>query len=130
VFNFASKELLLDGPSPARGLALKKSRHSREDRDPFTAGQLAQIFGSSLFTTEAGQRAQIGRAGKFWVPLLSLFMGLRQGEACQLEVTDFETIEGIACVRIQGGADHTDKRVKTEAANRIVPIHPKILETG
>jgi integrase len=130
VFNYASKELLIDGPSPARGLALKKSRHRREDRDPFKADQLAQIFGSSIFTTEAGQRVQIGCAGKFWVPLLSLFMGLRQGEACQLEVADFESIEEIPYVKVRGGTDPTDKRVKTLAGNRIVPIHPKLLELG
>jgi Phage integrase family len=61
-----------------------------------------------------------------------LFSGLRLNEICQLEVTDIRQIEGIACFRIASGVSETgeQKRVKTAASERIVPVHDELVRFG
>ena len=51
--------------------------------------------------------------------LLAAYTGARIEELCQLKVTSVLKVDGVSCFSIEDA--------KTEAGNRLVPIHPKLL---
>lgn len=128
--------------NPAEGLALPDDRDQRDLRQPFTIDQLKAIFNAPLYTgcqdDEEGYAKpgpNVIRRGRFWVPLLSLWTGMRMGECCQLHVDDVTTLDGVPVILIddagEPGADDADKkRVKTEAGKRFVPVHPELQRIG
>ena len=63
-----------------------------------------------------------------WLPLLALFTGMRQGELCQLSTADLQQEEGTWVFRVH--ADREGQRLKTEAAQRVVPIHSILVRCG
>nr|WP_162559901.1 site-specific integrase [Methylobacterium radiodurans] len=128
--------------NPAEGLALPDDRDERDLRQPFSTAQLKAIFNAPLYTgcqdDEAGYAKpgpNVIRRGRFWVPLLSLWTGMRLGECCQLRTDDVSVLDGVPVILIddagEPGADEADKkRVKTEAGKRFVPIHPELQRIG
>lgn len=128
--------------NPAEGLALPDDRDQRDLRQPFSTEQLQAIFNAPLYTgcqdDEEGYAKHgpnVIRRGRFWVPLLSLWTGMRLGECCQLRVDDVAELEGVPVILIddagEPGADDADKkRVKTEAGKRFVPVHPELQRIG
>jgi integrase len=137
-FNFAVNEGWNDR-NPAKGLRVSDPVDRRDKRLPFSTHQLQLIFNAPLYrgcvNDEAGY-ANVGpnimRRGRFWVPLIALYSGMRLNEICQLDTADVRTIDGIDCFvisqRSDSGAD--DKKIKTSMSERIVPIHTTILECG
>ncbi|WP_313902106.1 site-specific integrase [Methylobacterium sp. E-046] len=112
------------------GVAAKDRRH------PFSTEQLVKIFNAPLYTgcqnDEAGYaRAgnQVIRRGRFWVPLIALFTGMRMNEICQLLVRDVAQLDGNDVI-IVAADDAGVKRVKTAAGERFVPIHPELKRCG
>lgn len=67
------------------------------------------------------------RDGKFWLPLIGLFAGLRLEEACQLAVADFRKTGGLWVMDVTGDEDG---RVKKRSSNRTVPVHPELIRLG
>ena len=53
-------------------------------------------------------------------------------EICQLDVNDIVEYHGVPCFRITNESEegYSDKRTKTPAANRHVPIHRELVEIG
>ena len=49
-------------------------------------------------------------------------------EVCQLNVSDIQLTDGIWTINLN--ADCEDKSIKTEAGNRIIPVHPKLIDLG
>jgi integrase len=138
MFNWAVKEEMLDR-NPAQGLRVPDPTARRDKRLPFTTAQLRAIFSAPLYTgclDDAQGYAMQGpnrpRSARFWIPLVSMFCGLRLNEACQLDVSDVRLIEDIDCFviteRSEGGA--TDKRLKTTSSERVVPVHATLLDLG
>ena len=128
--------------NPSEGLALTDDRDQRNLRQPFSQVHLQAIFNAPLYTgcvdDEDGYATPGGnviRRGRFWVPLLSLWTGMRLGECCQLLVDDVTDFDGVPVILIddagEQGADEADKkRVKTEAGKRFVPVHPELQRLG
>ncbi len=69
----------------------------------------------------------------FWLPLLALYTGARRNELCQLEASDIVQHQGVWCLRIttDSEADGTEKlnlkSLKTDGAERLVPLHPHLV---
>jgi integrase len=127
--------------NPVKGLSVGTDGLSHKDRRrPFSADQLKKIFAAPLYTgcvDDLYGYARPGmnrpKRGRFWVPLLSLFHGLRLGEACQLHVSDVTELDGVPVILIRSTDDDdedTEKRVKTEAGERFVPVHPEVVKIG
>ncbi|WP_267358935.1 MULTISPECIES: site-specific integrase, partial [unclassified Methylobacterium] len=102
----------------------------------FSTEQLTNIFNAPLYTgclnDEAGYArvgTQVIRRGRFWVPLISLFTGMRMNEICQLLVRDVAQLDGVDVI-IVAADDAGVKRVKTAAGERFVPIHPELKRCG
>jgi len=70
------------------------------------------------------------RDGKFWVPIIALYSGLRLGEIAQLLVSDIKWEHDIPYFDINKGEGEDDKQLKTWASVRRVPIHPKLIALG
>jgi len=123
--------------NPAKKLRIQGKRsYTKNGRDPFTVDQLNRIFRTPLYTgcRDDWQGYAIPgpakpRRGRFWVPLLCLFHGMRLNEACQLTCDDIVTMDGVDVILIRGTDDET-KRVKTEAGQRFVPVHPEVAQIG
>ncbi len=57
---------------------------------------------------------------------------MRLNEICQLDVADIQTVEGVDCFSINDCATPNigDKRLKTTSSERLIPIHPTLLDIG
>jgi integrase len=57
---------------------------------------------------------------------------MRLNECCQLHVADVRVLDGVHCIMIQEADEQGegDKRVKTEAGERYVPVHPELTRIG
>ncbi|MCB1225594.1 MAG: site-specific integrase [Verrucomicrobiales bacterium] len=143
VFNYA-KDVGKIAESPAKAKRLfeqfRAKRRKKTTRQLFTKDELASMFRAPLYTgcvdDELGYAkpgSALPRRGRFWVPLIALFHGCRLGEICQLYTEDVKESEGIPYLAIRtqlDEEDETDKRLKTEASIRDVPLHPELLRLG
>lgn len=87
-----------------------------EKRLAFTASQLQKILGNRQ-----------DKAFYKWATRLSLSMGLRLNEICQLEKANFKEIDGILCVQI---AALEGQSAKTKASRRTLPLPQRLLDLG
>ncbi len=124
VFNWAVEEEWLD-KNPARGIASRGG--AKVKRRGFTPAELETLFGSLAAERET-------YPSHFWLPAMSLYSGARAGELAQLLVGDIKLVEGRWCYDLsefdEKGLRHRAKRLKTDASERIVPIHPAVIRAG
>ncbi|WP_267388430.1 hypothetical protein [Sphingomonas sp. GC_Shp_3] len=138
VMNWAINEGYLDR-NPLKWLKLPDPVKKRDKRNPFSTEQLRRIFDAPIYTgcrDDANGYAIPGdqrpRRARFWVPLIALFSGLLLNEICQLEVSDIREMDGVACFNVTSGVSLTgdEKRVKTNASERVVPVHDELIRCG
>jgi hypothetical protein len=86
LMNYAENEELIP-KSPARGLRLPITTRKKDRRNPFSVEQLGRMFGPASPLYKPGTPLE-DRNGRFWVPLLSLWSGMRLNECCQLVIND------------------------------------------
>ncbi|GMO30509.1 integrase [Bradyrhizobium ottawaense] len=141
LFNWAVKEEHADR-NPAADLQLADPVKDKNKRKPVPLGDLPKLFQMPLYTgcvDDENGHAKRGpnrpRRGRFWVPLLALFHGLRQGEACQLHKTDVRRVGNVWCLMLSEGDPaemevEDRKRIKTEAGERFVPLHAELIAMG
>lgn len=126
--------------NPAEGVRVEISKRERtkKKRLPFTSEQLQKMFTAPLFVG-CKSDTKIYEPGptrirdhRFWAPLLALFTGARANELGQLEVADIRVVEGVRCIDLRESADdeRSEKRLKTAAAHRLVPLHPELERLG
>lgn len=121
MLNWAVEEELL-GHNPAIGLKVADPVHAQDKRLPFSDHQLVKIF--TALSDKSG--------AEYWVPHIGLYNGLRLNEICQLNVEDVIPVDSIWCFNITRdvGRGVDDKVLKTKSSERVVPIHPQLLELG
>jgi len=92
-------------------------------RVPFADQDLKCIFESDKYI-----HARFKRPSEYWIALLALFTGARQGELCQLYVSDVYTKNGVPVIDINA---NDDKSLKNEDGTpRLVPVHKHLEELG
>lgn len=114
-----------EGGLPGRGhkLISKKNLKKLEGKNGyklFTDEELAKIFLPENLLKRP-------KPDDFWLPLLGLFTGGRIAELCQLAITDIQQQGDIWSVSIN---DEEYKRLKSDAARRVIPIHPQLIALG
>jgi integrase len=124
MFNWAVKEQWLSS-SPFIGLSVFDPVDDAERRDPFKPEQLQTLFTSAPWS--GPWKAGSDKPGDYWVPLLCLFHGLRNGEAAGLRVEDIAEEDGFPVLRVQS---YGEKSVKNAAARGTLPLHPELLRMG
>lgn len=104
-------------------------------RKPYSKEQLQAIFASPLYkghkseTTRHKSGSELVRDGKYWVPLIAIFSGMRMGEIVQLLVSDIKTQDGVAYFDVSK-SEGEDKTLKTQSSVRKVPVHKVLLDLG
>ena len=104
---------------------IKINKREDEERDPFDCDDLVKIFYSRQYYNDTHKTAS-----SFWMPLISLFSGLRREEVAQLHIEDIRCEQGVWVFDINDNPDAAGeivKKLKTKAARRLVPIHPFLL---
>lgn len=108
-------------------------KSASERRKPYSQSQLKAIFSSPLYTGhESGAKrwkpgTQVVRDGKFWVPVIALFTGMRMGEIVQLQPSDLKREDGVWFFDL---AEGEGKTFKTKSSLRRIPIHSQLLRMG
>ncbi len=109
--------------NPAEGLRVTVSASAkRTARLPFSIDQLRTIFAAAPYDDPDAPRDAL-----FWLPLLSLFGGLRMGEAAQLVAEDVTVLDGVPVILVRRGEGRS---TKTAAGERAVPVHPELVRIG
>ena len=126
LFNWAVKEGHVE-KNPAVGLQVAAPPRPAKSRLPFSTEQLTRIFNAPLYLAAAGNIES--RDGRFWVPLLSLWTGMRLNECVQLRTDDIAVLDGVEVILIRMD-EEGDKRLKTDASERFVPIHSELKKIG
>jgi len=138
VMNFAANEGWIDR-NPAKGLQVIDRVRRRDKRLPFSVEQLRLIFDAPIYRGCVDDWAGYStpgptrpRRGRFWVPLIALFSGMRMNEICQLHVADIHCLDEVDCFFVTEGPSDSDsgKRLKTAASERVIPVHPTLIEIG
>lgn len=98
----------------------------RSERTSFEIAELQSLFNASVFTEHEFPLGSHGAAG-FWLPVLALFTGARQAELGSLTAAnvrvDAETRVPLLYFMTERARG---KRVKTDASERVVPVHPEV----
>ena len=119
---FAVKEDIIESSfSEFIDTPIRLFQHSRS---PFTSDKLRKIFNPKTYANPR-RRNEIPR---FWVPLIALYQGCRLNEICQLDTADIVLSKKIPCINIKSNEE--DKSVKNHSSERLIPIHPKLIELG
>lgn len=102
----------------------------QSERAPFDAKDLQTIFDAPLFSERKIPVAAQGDAG-VWLPLLALFGGSRQAEFAGLRVADIREDENAHYPLMWFTRDRkAGRRLKTKTSERVVPVHPELIELG
>jgi integrase len=107
----------------AESLSTKEDQRADKQRDAYSTEDLNQLLDSPIYTTNI----PTDKPERFWIPLIALFSGLRLEEICQLYLDDIIEQDKVPCFDINNKAD---KKLKSLASERVVPIHPTLLKTG
>lgn len=112
------------GDNPAAGQVVYGTREKRLRRklgfEPFSPDQLRIIYA-------ADNLAKLKPAIR-WGALMGLYTGARVSEIGQLALDDFFEEDGVPCFRITAAGE--GQSLKTDASERIVPIHPELVAKG
>ena len=116
-FNAAKESGLYMHENPVqRKMASKKEiRQHTTPYKEYTNEDLALLFGP-------GYLLNMNKPDWYWLPLMSLFSGARQGELANLALDSFQVTDGIKVFLVNDG--------KTLESRRTVPIHPVLLDLG
>lgn len=112
-------------------------------RDSFDDEEVIKIFSQPLFNGCSSDK-RIWKPGTYyiqnhlyWAYLMLLLTGVRPGELGQLELDDIKERDGIFYLHLRpfdpskGRVAIGDvKRFKTESSQRIIPLHPLLLDLG
>ncbi len=129
--------------NPAKSIKIKPDARVSRKYATFTHDELKQLFTAPIFTgcEDAGAGALMpgpvvpNNSSRFWVPLIGLYSGMRQGEICQLHVADIRQKVGIWVISVtdlnlSNESEPSGKSVKTKDSKRDLPINPELVRLG
>lgn len=99
----------------------KTKKSEKKPHQPYSNEQLLEMFNPKHTYFKEHPDA-------FWACMIALFTGARANSAITLQYDDVFEKDGIWC--IQFIENHPIKHLKNEASERIVPIHPQLLDLG
>ncbi len=122
LFNWSINQVYLSQNAFKGKLDLTQKKQVIEKH--FTISELELICRDQL----KKQSLNKNRPERYWIPMISLYSGSRLNEICQMNLSDIEDQDGIWVMKITN--DSEDKSVKTQSGNRVVPLHPQLIELG
>lgn len=107
---------------PFHGHAFPGTKSKKSARDTWAMEDMQRLF-SSLDYRQANSHSAL-----HWLPLLSLYSGMRLEEICRLRPHhDIAIRDGVYCFILQ---KRDDWDPKTEAGERVIPVHSWLLSHG
>ena len=103
--------------NPAERIVIDVRQRAGEGRRSFDDNEAAQILNAAAQASEPVRR---------WVPWICAYTGARVSEVCQLRREDVVQIDGIWCLKF----DPVAGRLKNTSSERIVPLHPALIQSG
>lgn len=134
-----AEEHLTKVPGNELKLLVKKPPKGKPKRLPYEPSQLKLIFDCPIYTgrqsiNRSGTPGKLRlKDGRYWVPLIALYAGMRAGEIIQLTCKDIKEEDGISyfdITKLEDDPDEEIKHLKTGSSYRKVPVHSAILELG
>jgi integrase len=122
--------------NPFAGLQYSNSeieKHGGGERQHWRDEDVRRLLGSPVWSGCLSEKRRdtpgslVIKDGRYWIPLLALYAGLRLEEACQLHADDVREIEGITCICVEPGVGKT---VKSRASRRQIPVHSELVKRG
>ena len=117
----------------------REEQKAHEQRDAWAPDDLRTLFRSPVWTGCSGpvRRSEPGphiiRDARFWLPILALYHGARLEEFADLYRRDVWHEEGTWALRLvetKGNGEAGDRSLKSEAATRVIPLHPELMRLG
>ncbi|WP_196802125.1 site-specific integrase [Sphingomonas phyllosphaerae] len=124
LFGWAEKEEWAD-KNPFKGLAVHDPVEDRDKRDPFSMDQLATLFSAAPWDRPLPHNDK--RPGRFWVPLIALFTGMRLGEIAGLRLMDIGDHDGVSVFNVR---PYEGRSLKNSESRREVPVHSALVQLG
>lgn len=129
-------ELIETDPFPigAYEIAARKGEDEDSKVRPYKTNELQKLFKAPLYTGMHSthrpytQGYVIEKNHRFWLPLISLFTGMRETEIIQLATDDIQSEDGIYHIRVTN--DKAYQKLKTPKSKRLIPIHPELVRCG
>jgi integrase len=103
--------------NPADGISLDVRSKQGEKKRSFTDDEAKLILRAALAERDPVRR---------WVPWIGAYSGARVSEICQLRFEDVIQIDNIWCMKLDPQAGS----LKTSGSERIIPLHPALIESG
>ena len=114
--------------NPFTGMKLPMKIRPRDERDRFSELEIKKLFNKDNYIPSTLIHKK--RYEYFWVPLISLFTGMRLGEICPLYIDNVRKIKKRWCIDIVQEEERPDKSIKTLSSRRIIPIHNTLIDLG
>ncbi len=128
-----SENLKISGDIQIELLRVRETKRARDKRAAFSPEQVRTLFEHPIWTGSTNHKRRhvpgklVLKDGLFWGPLLAAYSGARREEVLGLAPEDFDVIEEIPCYHIR---DNANRGVKTLSSERIIPIHPHLVDLG
>ena len=103
--------------NPAAQITIQTKQVASERKRSFTDDEAKTILAAAVAQKDPVRR---------WVPWLGAYTGARISELCQLRVEDILEVEDIWCIKFDPDAGS----LKNASSERIIPIHPALIENG
>lgn len=122
--------------APMLNAKISQKVNKKDARDPFSLEQLRTMFLSPQYTGHFSPSRRnkpgtdICRDGKFWLPLLGLYTGMRLGEIVQLTASDVRDESGVIYIDVNKDEDESGKSLKTATSKRRIPVHSEMVRIG
>ncbi len=105
-------------------------QEDQSERTSFETAELQRLFAAPVFTRHEYPQGGRGSAA-FWLPLLALLTGARQGELAGLTAADVqldtETSTPLLFITEKVSRGRT---LKTKTSQRVIPIHAELVRLG
>jgi integrase len=106
--------------NPAEGMQLAIKKRPDQERKAYDLEDIERVM--ATLPSRSGDEPF-----KFWIPVIAMYSGMRREEICQLQVGDIRKVENVWCFDING---KDGKNLKTKSADRLVPVHSKLIDLG
>jgi integrase len=106
----------IDG-NPAERVSIEVRTLANERKRSFTDEEAITVLDAAKVEKDPVRR---------WVPWLGAYTGARVSELCQLRREDILQIDGIWCMKMDPEAGS----LKTSSSERVIPLHPALIDNG
>lgn len=119
VWKWAKRVGEFKGENPWEGQQRREGERRKVGKLPFTSDELRLLLKEK---PEVNPDKQNYETTLRWVCWIAAYSGMRLNEICNRTVADVKQMDGIWCFEITNA--------KTEAGDRLVPVHSRLIELG